>query len=338
MELLDQSLNEWLQQFHFELPKNLIAQQNIGRRHLAKLLVVNIRSSEISIRETRELDQILPQNIQIFYNASSVLASRVMMKAGSREHEVLFIDQDYDSLPIVKAKIRNIRRLKEGEFLEKGNFKFQFVGRDDQLGILECPFSLKSDLEKFLDQEGLPPSPPYMNQVEKLIDYQNPLGDRKESIAAPTSCYHLTPDLVERLGQKNFHKVYLRVGLGTFEPITNKEHLHSEKYEFPLDSLESWNSTNKENRMIVGTTALRVIESYTRSKNPVGMTDLFLQPGNPARSEFKYLLTNFHLPKSSLFILIASFLGKELAHRAYSIAIEQNFRFFSFGDAMLIEL
>ncbi len=200
------------------------------------------------------------------------------------------------------------------------------------------------DFEKLvviLEEIGHIPLPPYMNREdtkEDEQDYQTLFATKSGSVAAPTASLHFTPELLAKLKKEfNTYTITLHVGAGTFKPVEvddiTKHPMHSEYYNIPKDAQDVINSNQKI--LAVGTTVTRTIEYYARVQEPRGECDLFLHPHNkPIRVD--YLLTNFHLPKSTLIMLVSAFLGRDKTLKLYNEAIEKGYRFYSYGDAMLI--
>lgn len=196
-------------------------------------------------------------------------------------------------------------------------------------------------LVEILNDIGHLPLPPYLKREDEDEDnntYQTLFAKKYGAVAAPTASLHFTPTLLEKL-KNNFNTNYLtlHVGAGTFKPVESEDILdhpmHSEFYEIPKNSLDILNSSNKI--LAVGTTVTRTIEFYNNTKKPSGEANLFLNPLNKPK-KVDYLLTNFHLPKSTLIMLVASFIGLEETMNLYNEAIKERYRFFSYGDAMII--
>ena len=216
---------------------------------------------------------------------------------------------------------------------EDGTRIVEFFQNEKKLDFL----SLLPILEKI----GTTPLPPYIDREVKKEDeelYQPIFAQKPGAVAAPTASLHFTPSLLEKLKKKHpFYNITLHVGAGTFKPVESKRineyKMHSEYYEIPLKTCQLLDS-NKP-LLAIGTTVTRTIEYYARTKKCFGECDLFLHPLNPP-IRINHLLTNFHLPKSTLIMLVASFIGVEKTLELYQLAIDKNYRFYSYGDAMLI--
>jgi S-adenosylmethionine:tRNA ribosyltransferase-isomerase len=305
----------------YELPPELIAQRPIEPRDASRLLVYDRRTGEVRHRVFRDLDDESDAGGLVVINDTRVLPARLRVRRPSGgKAEVLLLERlDTD---LWEALARPSRRLRPGT----------------RLGAVELLESLGGGRWR-VRLEGEPageaPLPPYI--TEPLADperYQTVYADERGSAAAPTAGLHFTPELLARL---DVERVTLHVGLDTFRPITAEtvgEHeLHSERYEV---AEPAWKRIRSATHVTaVGTTTVRVLESLARGAPPAGRTRLFVEPG------FEFLrtdalVTNFHLPRSSLLALVMAFAGVEETRRLYRLAIEERYRFYSFGDAMLI--
>jgi S-adenosylmethionine:tRNA ribosyltransferase-isomerase len=305
----------------YELPAELIAQSPLARRDDSRLLVYDRARARVDHTRFGDLPTFLPPETLVVVNDTRVLPARLRLRRpGGGEAEVLLLEQLEDDL--WEALARPSRRLKPGM----------------QLGPVEFVASLGEGRWRVrLDGEpaGEAPLPPYI--TEPLADperYQTVYAERTGSAAAPTAGLHFTPDLLARL---EVARVTLHVGLDTFRPITAEtlgEHeLHSERYEVGADA---WGRIcSAPHVTAIGTTTVRVLESLARDAPHSGRTSLFVAPGFEF-ARVNALVTNFHLPRSSLLALVMAFAGVEETRRLYALAIEERYRFYSFGDAMLI--
>jgi S-adenosylmethionine:tRNA ribosyltransferase-isomerase len=306
----------------YELPHELIAQRPLERRDQSRLLVYERASETVRHRRFDELPEELQPETLTVVNDTRVLPARLRLeRPGGGEAEVLLLERVgqnglWEGLARPSRKLRAGQRLGPVELVEP-------------LG--DGRWHLRLDGEP----AGEAPLPPYIH--EPLADserYQTVYADREGSAAAPTAGLHFTPELLERL---DFERVTLHVGLDTFRPVSEEdlgEHrLHSERYEV---SAAAWARIDAASRVLaVGTTTVRVLESLARGAPLEGRTDLFVLPG------FEFwrvdaLLTNFHLPRSTLLALVMAFAGVQETRRLYRLAIEERYRFYSFGDAMLV--
>ncbi|HEY8364746.1 MAG TPA: tRNA preQ1(34) S-adenosylmethionine ribosyltransferase-isomerase QueA [Haloplasmataceae bacterium] len=337
--------------FDFYLPKELIAQTPLKERETSRLLVLDRNTGEIDHRQFFEIIDYLNPGDALVLNDTRVMPARLLgIKEKTSAHiEVLLLNQKEENVwetlckPAKRVKIGTVISFGEGllkaeclEELDEGRRIFRFIYD----GIFY----------EILDRLGEMPLPPYI--TEKLEDkerYQTVYSKVIGSAAAPTAGLHFTLELLDKIAQKEVNIIYLtlHVGLGTFRPVTvddiSQHVMHSEFYSLSKEAADMLNQTKKNNKRIitVGTTSTRVLETIAQKYNGIfqaesGYTDIFIYPGY----EFKAidaLITNFHLPKSTLIMLVSAFASKELIMKAYQEAIERRYRFFSFGDAMLIK-
>ena len=303
----------------YSLPAELIAQRPLERRDDSRLLVYERASGEVRHRRFSELPEELEPDEIVVVNDSRVIPARIPIERP--RGEVLLLERTgFDGL--WEGLARPTRRLRAGR-------RYGPVELVEHLG--EGRWLLRLDGEP----AGEMPLPPYI--TEKLADperYQTVYADAEGSAAAPTAGLHFTPELLQRL---DVERVTLHVGLDTFRPVSAErleEHeLHSERYEAEA---AAWERIRAARRVLaVGTTTVRVLESLARGAPLTGRTDLFVTPGFEFR-RVDSLLTNFHLPRSTLLALVMAFAGVEETRRLYALAIEKRYRFYSFGDAMLI--
>jgi S-adenosylmethionine:tRNA ribosyltransferase-isomerase len=306
----------------YELPQELIAQHPLARRDGSRLLVHDRASGETRHRRFDELPSELPEGTLVVVNDTRVLPARLRLeRPGGGEAEVLLLERlgkngTWEALARPSRKLRPGQKLGPVELLEplgEGRWRLRLEG----------------------EPAGEAPLPPYIR--EPLADperYQTVYARSKGSAAAPTAGLHFTPELLAGL---DVERVTLHVGLDTFRPLaaeTLEEHeLHSERYEVEA---AAWERIDAAERVLaVGTTTVRVLESLARGAALTGRTDLFVTPGFEFR-RVGSLLTNFHLPRSTLLALVMAFAGVEQTRGLYRLAIEERYRFYSFGDAMLL--
>lgn len=336
--------------FYFHLPEELIAQHPLKERAESRLMVVDKRSGSIEHRRFKDVVNYLSEGDCLVLNDTRVIPARlfgVREDTGSRIEFLLLkrLENDkWETLvkPGKKAKIGV--NVIFGEGLLKA--KVLEIG---QGGTRVIQFKYDGIFEEILDKLGEMPLPPYIK--EKLKDkerYQTVYSKKEGSAAAPTAGLHFTHELLQKIKQKGVNIVYLtlHVGLGTFRPVkveNIEEHkMHSEYYEISEDVAKIINKAKDNGKKVVavGTTTTRTLESVVdengRVKPQKGWTDIFIYPGY----KFKVidnLITNFHLPESTLIMLVSAFGGKENIFNAYREAINERYRFFSFGDVMLIK-
>jgi S-adenosylmethionine:tRNA ribosyltransferase-isomerase len=334
--------------FDYKLPKELIANEPVFPRDSSKLMVLNRKNKTIEHRIFNELPQILNKNYVIVLNNSKVIAARLYTE----------IDETKGELLLLKKYSENIWQsmVKPGKKFKKG-FIFKVLGKIDTIeakvidifedGTRKIEFLNLNSIDKWIEDNGYPPFPPYIkNSKASFEDYQTIYSEDSGSIAAPTAGLHFTDEVFTKLEKKGIKKAFttLHVGRGTFLPVKNeniKDHkMHSEWYSITKSTAELLNESKKEGKKIlaVGTTTIRTLESNIKNgkfHEECNETDIFIYPGYQFKA-VDALLTNFHLPQSTLLMLISAFAGKDLIFKAYKEAIENNYRFFSFGDAMLI--
>lgn len=335
--------------FYYDLPEELIAQNPIEPRDSSRLLVVDKSSGKIEHKIFRDIEDCLGKNDVLVINETKVMPARLFChKQGfTGKIEVLLLKR-LDSLLKFEALARPLRRIHVGETLVFSN-NLTGVCTEKKNGNMIIEFSLgKGTLEEELDRIGEMPLPPYIHEKLKKKDrYQTVYARVDGSAAAPTAGLHFTPELIERLKQKGvqFAKVVLDVGLGTFRPVqadTIEKHvMHTERCEVSAQTAQMLNEAKRAGKRIiaVGTTSVRTLETAGSSGTLIPgeyNTDIFLYPGK----KFGFvdsIITNFHLPESTLIMLVSAFLGREKTMECYNEAVRQKYRFFSFGDAMWIK-
>jgi S-adenosylmethionine:tRNA ribosyltransferase-isomerase len=352
--------------FRYNLPPELIAQTPVEPRDSSRLLVVHRAEGRIEHRRFRDIGEYLRPGDLLLANESRVLPARLYgRKVPSGGHvEVLLLrphpqpDDEGREPRVWEALVSPGRRVREGTVLEFGeeggaHLTAEVVARTDSGGRM-LRFSLPP--RPLLDRLGEMPLPPYIH--ERLTDqerYQTVYARTEGSAAAPTAGLHFTPRLLSELADQGvgFATVTLHVGLDTFRPVhtddPSQHEMHSEWYSLTREAAEAISRTRREGGRVVavGTTSVRVLETAAREQGttsegrdaPVepgeGWTRLFITPG------YRFglvdaMITNFHLPRTTLLMLVSAFAGRELVLKAYEEAIQERYRFFSFGDAMLI--
>ncbi|HOV38231.1 MAG TPA: tRNA preQ1(34) S-adenosylmethionine ribosyltransferase-isomerase QueA [Spirochaetales bacterium] len=334
-------------EFFFNLPPELIAQYPTEERGHSRLLVVRRSDGSLEEGTVGEIASFLPAGSVMVFNDSKVRKARVygVDTDTGKEREFLFI-RSYDGCTW-EVITRNLRKLRRGKrFLFPGSREGRIEKGTEGIPYVQFQYPLE---EIYFDTYGNVPLPPYIRRATEASDeerYQTVYARSPGSVAAPTAGLHFTPELLSSLDTKGIERLFvtLHVGLGTFEPIrteTIEEHqMHREEYEVSPDTAERINRGRREGRKIVavGTTSVRVLESAwqgNRVQAGRGSTDLFITPGYTFQV-VDHLFTNFHTPGSTLMVLVAAFAGKPLIDRAYAFAVKKQYRFFSYGDAMLI--
>ncbi|MCP1223359.1 tRNA preQ1(34) S-adenosylmethionine ribosyltransferase-isomerase QueA [Sebaldella sp. S0638] len=336
-----------LSDFDFDLPENLIAQNAVEPRDHSKLMVLNKEKQTIEHKKFYNISDYLKKGDVLVVNRTRVIPARLFGKKDTGSVLECFLLKRLD-LNTWEVLLKPAKKLKIGQRLIFLEGKLEAVLKeikDDGNRILE--FIYNGSFEEILDELGEMPLPPYI--TEKLKDknrYQTVYAKEGESVAAPTAGLHFTNELLEKLKDSGVEltEIYLDVGLGTFRPVQVEnvlEHkMHYEKYHIPKESAEIINRAKKEGRRIVavGTTTVRTLESSNDGSEVIpgeGETDIFIY-GDYKFKIVDALITNFHLPKSTLLMLISAFAEKDFIFRAYETAILEKYRFYSFGDAMFI--
>ena len=341
-----------LSNFDYHLPTELIAQTPLEERTDSRLMVLNKKDLTICDDLFKNLVNYLNPGDLLVMNNTRVLPARLFgeIKNYAKKVEV-FLLKEIEKNPngvVWECLVRPGKKMQKGVEI---NFTQEFSGSVIQInedGTRLIKFN-QTDIYPFLDEEGEMPLPPYIKEkLEEKERYQTVYSDKLGSVAAPTAGLHFTEDYLNKLKTKGVEIgfVTLDVGLGTFLPVKTddiKEHkMHSEKYEIKQQLVDRINQTKKLGKKViaVGTTSMRVLESSLDQNGNLiaqkGETDIFIYPPY----DFKVvdaLLTNFHLPKSTLLMLVSALAGKEFMFEAYQKAVNLKYRFFSFGDAMLIE-
>ena len=336
-----------LSDFDFDLPDNLIAQSAMEPRDHSKLMVLEKNKQVIEHKKFYNISGYLKKGDVLVVNRTRVIPARLFGKKDTGSILECFLLKRID-LNTWEVLLKPAKKLKIGQKLVFLEGKLEAVlkeVKDDGNRILE--FIYEGNFEEILDELGEMPLPPYI--TEKLKDknrYQTVYAKEGESVAAPTAGLHFTNELLEKLKDSGVEltEIYLDVGLGTFRPVQTEnilEHkMHHEKYHIPEESAEIINRAKKEGRRIiaVGTTTVRTLESSNNGAEVIsgdGETDIFIY-GDYKFKIVDALITNFHLPKSTLLMLISAFAGKNFIFTAYETAIQEKYRFYSFGDAMFI--
>lgn len=335
--------------FNFDLPEELIAQDPLEDRASSRLLVLDKKTGEVTHKHFRDIVKYLRKGDCLVLNDTKVIPARLFgTKVGTdAKIEVLLLKRKSDN--VWETLVKPGKKMREGAEVTFGNglLKGKVVGVVDE-GNRLIQFEYDGIFEEILDQLGQMPLPPYItHQLQDKNRYQTVYAKHDGSAAAPTAGLHFTKELleeIEAMGVKIAH-VTLHVGLGTFRPVKvetiEEHHMHSEFYMVDEEEAKKINDTKKEGGRVicVGTTSCRTLESATGEDGILragsGWTQIFIYPGY----QFKILdclITNFHLPESTLVMLVSALAGKEHVMAAYEEAIKERYRFFSFGDAMFI--
>ncbi len=329
-----------LSEFDYELDEDLIAQRPKRPRDESKLFFLGRDEKKHLL--FKDIPQLLKEGDVLVKNKSKVRPARIDgRKDTGGKIEVLFhrpVEDGWECL----IKGSNIQ---EGRTILIEEEEFEIIeSREEGLFVIDCENAV--DL---MEENGEMPTPPYIKEeIEDSEEYQTTYAEEKGSVAAPTAGFHFTEELLEKLENKGveIHDITLHVGPATFLPVNEEKiedhDMGEEYYKVEEETAEAINKANEEGRRVifVGTTTVRAVESASRSgkvEPQEGWTDLFIYPGYEFKSGMDLLITNFHLPESTLLMLVSAFAGKERLLSAYEEAVEKDYRFYSFGDAMLIE-
>ena len=317
----------------YELPEALIAQSPASPRDSSRLMEIDAKSGTIAHHVFRDLPEFLRPGDALVLNETKVLPARVLAcRPGGGEVELLFLR---DLGGPWEALARPSKRLKPGMALTAGGDELEVV---KSLG--EGRWLVAGDVRGTMERSGRAPLPPYIEATARAeAAYQTVYARNPGSAAAPTAGFHFTDEVLRRAegAGANIARVTLHVGTGTFAPIRTEKleghEMHAEHYKVPEEAGRI--IRDAERVVAAGTTVARTLESWAASGEPEGESRLFIYPGYEWRL-VDVLLTNFHLPRSTLLAMVMSFGGKELLREAYRVAVEERYRFYSFGDAMLI--
>ena len=340
-----------LQSYQFNLPPELIAQYPIEPRDQSRLLVLERQTGIIKDHIFSDIIDYLDSGDTLVLNDTRVIPARLYGYKGSgAKVEILLLNQRGKQW---EALVRPAKRLKPGNRVkldEHNGVEVEVIAELNLAGGRLIEFKNCADEMAFIDQMGQMPLPPYINRPAEKSDkrnYQTIYAREKGSAAAPTAGLHFSQELLQRIQDKgiNLGYVLLHVGLGTFRPVSSediREHqMHYEYYRVNEETAALLNQTRQKNKKIiaVGTTVVRTLETVYNTKHGFtageGETNKFIYPGYEIKAVDR-LITNFHLPGSSLIMLVAAFAGYDNTMTAYRHAVENNYRFFSYGDAMLI--
>lgn len=330
--------------YDFTLPKELIASYPANPPESAKLLVYDRKKDNITHTTFKNLYDFLPRDVNILLNDTKVIKARIFgQKPSGGKIEVLLNspinENEFKAYMRGRVKVGTIvdfnqkTHLEVKEIYDDGMRKVMFFEGEKILNIQE--------VYEFLDTFGHVPLPPYIDREDEKEDeknYQTLFAKNEGAVAAPTASLHFSEDMLN-LMRDNFTSAFitLHVGAGTFKPIEcediNSHVMHEEFFSLSPDAVEIIKSKNP--LLAVGTTVTRTVEYFAREGKQSGWCDLFLHPQNPPK-RVDFLLTNFHLPRSTLLMLVASFVGLETTLELYNEAVKNEYRFFSYGDAMLI--
>ncbi len=335
--------------FYYDLPQELIAQTPLKDRSSSRLMVVDKNTGALEHKHFYDVVEYLNEGDTLILNDTKVLSARLYGQKEDTGGAIEFLLLHKHTLDTWEVILKPGKRAKPGARFVFGNgeLKAEIIDIVNE-GNRLVKFEYEGVFEEVLDRLGEMPIPPYITQkLEDKDRYQTVYAKNLGSAAAPTAGLHFTPELMQKIKDKgvNIGFVTLHVGLGTFRPVkvedVNEHKMHSEFYILPQKTADLINETKRNGKRVisVGTTATRVLETAGLTgeiKQMTGWTDIFIYPGKKL-NVIDALITNFHLPESTLIMLVSAFAGKESILNAYNVAVMEKYRFFSFGDAMFIQ-
>ena len=340
-----------IEDFDFELPQELIASDPLDERSASRMLAVERSTSSFDDKRFAELPEFLRAGDVLVINNTKVFPARLYgITTSGAKIEVFLVEDAGDGVWTTLA--RPAKRLAAGKQIEFGPGLSAQVLERDEGGTVRLRFDSDGDLDEAIDRFGRTPLPPYIKREADAMDadrdrYQTVFAKERGAIAAPTAGLHFTPELLAAIRNKGVTvaEVTLHVGYGTFEPVRVEDislhRVQPERYLMDAATADTLNAAKREGRRVaaVGTTTTRTLEfnlaKFGEFTADAGAADLTIVPGYEFRA-VDALLTNFHLPKSSLLFLVSAFAGRELIMDAYRHAVEEGYRFYSYGDCMFI--
>lgn len=345
-----------LADFDYNLPKELIAQCPIKPRDASRLLIIDKNTANIAHKNFKDILAYLTEGDILVLNNTKVIPVRLIGYLNNREIELLLLRPIKHNT--YEALIKPAKKVKPGDIisLDHNSITAQLtdIVNPQDFSIKTLVFKGIDNIETMLERLGTMPLPPYIKRLpnkEDNVDYQTVYADNPGAVAAPTAGLHFTKELLQAIKNKGVNIAYitLHVGYGTFKQVkaadVTSHFMHKEYFEITPEAAQSINTTKKAGKKIIvaGTTVVRTLESQakksidnTYSIEPgKGVTDIFIYPPYNFKIVDK-MLTNFHLPRTTLLMLVSAFCGQELLMQAYKQAIENKYRFYSYGDAMLI--
>lgn len=333
--------------FNYRLPEHLIAQKPLPERDASRLLHLDAKSGQLWDRQFTDLVDLIDAKDLLVFNDTKVIPARLFGQKTTGGKVEILIERIIDA-HVAIAHVRASKVPKAGSIIELGvDVRCEVLGREEDLFRLK--FEGDTGILNILDRIGHIPLPPYITRADDASDltrYQTVFAKQSGAVAAPTAGLHFNQAMLDKLAAKGMQKAFvtLHVGSGTFQPVRVEdlsEHvMHKEYFAVPAETVDLVRHTRQRGGRVIaiGTTAVRALESASKSGHIVagfGDTDLFITPGYRFKS-VDAMLTNFHLPESTLLMLVSAFAGYDAIMSAYRHAIEQEYRFFSYGDAMFL--
>ena len=333
--------------FVYQLPEELIAQQPLPERHASRLLCVNKRTGELTDKQFVDFIDVIDKQDLLVFNDTKVIPARLFGTKSTGGKVEILIERVLDDHHAV-AHVRASKSPKSGVSIHlEGGFRCAVQSRADDLFLLE--FFADVPLLELLDRIGHIPLPPYIARADEESDvsrYQSVFAKQAGAVAAPTASLHFDLEMLDKIKAKGITTAFvtLHVGSGTFQPVRvedlSRHIMHKEYFTVPQATVDAVCKTKANGGRVIaiGTTAVRALESASKTgrlEPCFGDTDLFITPGYQFKS-VDAMLTNFHLPESTLLMLVSAFAGYQQVMNAYQHAIKQSYRFFSYGDAMFL--
>lgn len=340
-----------LSEFDYTLPKALIAQRPLEKRDGSRMLFIDRKAGLLKHHNFRDFSKLISPKDSLFINQSRVRKARLLGKRDTGGKVECFLLRNIEP-SIYECLIKSSAKKEGLRFSVEGKLEGELIGKSagDSIFLVKLQSLIEEEVEALIEEFGKVPLPPYIQREadgEDLNRYQTIYAKEKGSVAAPTAGLHFSDDSLQAIKKKNIsiYPVTLHVGLGTFQEIRKnnvKEHRMHKEY-FCVDPKTAYAVEETKKRggrcIAVGTTTVRALETaariFTDKKSGAAWTDLFIYPGVPFLT-VDAMLTNFHQPRSSLLVMLAAFVGKDLLMEAYEEAIREKYRFFSYGDCMLI--
>lgn len=340
-----------ISEFDYELPNELIAQNPLEKREISRMLVANCGDESLIDEQFFNFPQYLKKGDLIVLNNTKVFPARLFGKSDTGGKVELFLVEEIEK-QTWETLAKPAKRLKPGKKIYFGEELTAEVLDKNSAGRVFVKFDCKGNFDEVLDKIGKTPLPPYIKRENENLDndrerYQTVYANKRGAIAAPTAGLHFTPEILDEIKSKgvDITEITLHVGYGTFEPVRvedlSEHKVMAEKFEISAETTEILNKANLENRRIIaiGTTTTRALETCV-SKNEKFVSgkqiaDLTITPGYKFQA-IKGLLTNFHLPQSSLLVLVSTFGGYDFIMKTYKHAVQEKYRFYSYGDCMFI--
>lgn len=330
-----------LSDFDYDLPEELIAQRPIRPRDHSKLMVLHKETQEIEHKHFYDIASYLKKDDVLVVNETKVSRAKICGKKNTGGAVEVILTKKIDEKTF-ECRVKGYNPKPGDRHIYKNDLKGEIIGKIQDTLVIRFNKDLTEEILKDFEL----PTPPYVSRkIETDDEYQTSYCEKEGSVAAPTAGFHFTPEIFKKLGQKGVKivKICLHIDFGTFIPIRDEnitDHkMHEESYQISGSAADQIND-RKGRLFVVGTTSLRALESAADENGKIipqkSSTDIFIYPGYRFKNRIDGMITNFHFPRSTLLLLVSAFSGRENILQAYKAAVEQKYRFYSFGDSMLI--